>query len=234
MQTVPAPSTNKVCVFARKPGALGLIYSVWRWVGLRWSEVLAWEKRGVAYAIDLEPEASLMLCWEVLHSAWQPPEMQFHSHPSPTLSTRKYQGSQLPQRPKGANAARATLLAPSASGSIIMSACHWLASVHISTPEVFFFSVWLFKQHYWGITSRKVAINGSSLHGLLGLFSFGLSQNQSCNDASCIQLELTELTEVFGPIRRAFIQVHLSLNLFTLRKQLPYHESPSIQCTLFS
>lgn len=63
---------------------------------------------------------------------------------------------------------------------------------------------------------RQVAINGSSLHGLVGLFSPVRSQNQSCNDASCIQLELTELTEVFGPIRRVFIQVNLLLNLFTL------------------
>ncbi len=167
-----------VCLW-ESPEALGLIYSVWRRAGLRWSEVLAWEKREVAYAIDLEPEASLMFCWGVAFS-WQPPEMQFHSHPSPTLSTRKYQGSQLPQRPEGANAARATLLAPSASGSIIMSACHWFASVHISTPEVFFFCLTL-KQHYWGITGRQVAINDSSLHGLLGLFSLGLSQNQFCN-----------------------------------------------------
>jgi len=53
---------------------------------------------------------------------------------------------------------------------------------------------------------RQVAKNASSLHGLVGLFTPVLSQDQSWNDASCIQLELTE---VFGSIRRVFNQVNL-------------------------
>jgi len=56
---------------------------------------------------------------------------------------------------------------------------------------------------------RQVAKNASSLHGLVGLFTPVLSQNQSWNDASCIQLELTE---VFGSIRRVFNQVNLLWN----------------------
>ncbi len=145
----PAPSTNKVSGLWERPEALDLIYSLWCRAGLRWSEVLAWEKREVAYAIDLEPEASLMFCWEVLHSAGSLLRCQSTVNPSPTLSTRKYQGSQFPQPTRGSNAAEQR------SWLHRLWECNqWALAIGLlqcTFPhQKYFFSVWLSKQHYWG------------------------------------------------------------------------------------